>query len=102
MAIAFSTTRPGTRFWLWVKRIQAASGVACFELGWEAHDSGKRSGRRYPDAGQIRALLEECDIDGDTIRELMRSVVEQGFGEIPEWWLLDEQAKKLGIYVCRS
>jgi hypothetical protein len=77
-----------------------ASDITCFEFGW-AHGSEKRSSRRYQEIGQIRVLLEEADVDRDAIEALMESVAKEGFGEIPEWWLLDRQANKLGISVLR-
>jgi hypothetical protein len=77
-----------------------ASGATSFELGW-AHDSGEHSSRKYPDILKIKVLLEEAEIDDDTVQELAESAAQRGFGEIPEWWLLDEQAAKLGIRVRR-
>ena len=100
MATVSSSTCPGTQFSLKAKQVRIGPGSIAYELFAEAHGSGVTSRpKMYQDIGEFATAT---DVDTEEIQAFTRSLAERGFAEIPEVWLLDEQAARFGIHVIRG
>jgi hypothetical protein len=101
MVTVFSPNYPGTQFGLKAKQVETAPGSFAYELSAEVHGSGVTSRpKRYKEIGEIATVLTEAtDIDAEEVRAFIGLFGERGLAEIPEVWLLDEQAARFGVHI---